>query len=233
MLEAYGINSFYGGAHILHDVSLKVGAGEAVALLGRNGAGKSTILKSLMGLVEPRDGAILFKGEPIIGLEPHIICQQGLGFVPEDRRVFSDLSVEENLEVGRRVARGDIPLWTTERLYDLFPNLSERRRHPAGQLSGGEQQMLSIARTLMGNPQMILLDEPSEGIAPVIVEQMARVIGELKEQGLSVLLSEQNMHFARLVCDRCYIIEQGVMRYDGDFDDLDANPQIWQAFLAV
>lgn len=162
-----------------------------------------------------------------------MICRAGIGYVPEERRIFSDLTVEENLEVGRRERRKDAPEWTLEHLFELFPNLKERRRNLGWQLSGGEQQMLTIARTLMGNPKLVLLDEPSEGIAPVIVEQMAYVIAELKREGLSILISEQNLHFARLVSDRAYIIEKGQVCYEGTFTDLDENPEISQKYLAV
>ncbi len=233
MLNAEALNSYYGGAHILHDVSLSVGENEVVALLGRNGAGKSTTMKSLMGMVRPKSGTVTFGGKTLSKMRPHSICQQGVGYVPEERRIFAELTVEENLEVGRRAKREGVPFWDFEKLFELFPNLAERRYHPGGRMSGGEQQMLTIARTLMGNPKVILLDEPSEGIAPVIVEQMAKVIAELKKEGLSVLISEQNLHFARLVSDRTYIIEQGEMRYEGSFDDLDQKPEIWQKYLAV
>jgi branched-chain amino acid transport system ATP-binding protein len=233
MLKAEALNSYYGGAHILHDVSLSVGENEVVALLGRNGAGKSTTMKSLMGMVRPKSGTVTYGGKTLSKMRPHSICQQGIGYVPEERRIFAELTVEENLEVGRRAKREGVPFWDFERLFELFPNLAERRHHPGGRMSGGEQQMLTIARTLMGNPKVILLDEPSEGIAPVIVEQMAKVIAELKKEGLSVLISEQNLHFARIVSDRTYIIEQGEMRYEGSFDDLDQKPEIWQKYLAV
>lgn len=233
MLEVSGLNTFYGGAHILHDVALTLGGNEVLALLGRNGAGKSTTIKSIMGLVRPRSGSIRYGGEDIAGAPAYRICRLGLGYVPEERRVFSELTVAENLEVGRRPVREGAPEWTADHLFELFPNLAERRRQPAGRLSGGEQQMLTISRTLMGNPAMVLLDEPSEGIAPIIVEQMARVIGEMKSEGLAVLLSEQNLHFARLVSDRAVIIEKGAVRFTGTFAELDAAPQIAEATLAV
>lgn len=233
MLEVSALNTFYGGAHILHDVALTLGGNEVLALLGRNGAGKSTTMKSIMGLVRPRSGSIRYSGAEIAGAPAYRICRLGVGYVPEDRRVFSELSVAENLEVGRRPPRQNAPHWTTDHLFELFPNLAERRRQAAGRLSGGEQQMLTIARTLMGNPSMILLDEPSEGIAPIIVEQMARVIAEMKREGLAVLISEQNLHFARLVSDRAVIIEQGEVRFTGPFAELDANPDIAEATLAV
>ncbi len=233
MLELANINTYYGSAHILHDVSLEIGSGEVVALLGRNGAGKSTTMKSIIGLVRPASGSVRFSGREIGGMPPYEICRNGIGYVPEERRIFSDLTVFENLEVGRRPARSDAPSWTVERLCELFPNLAERRANRGGQLSGGEQQMLTIARTLMGNPKMILLDEPSEGIAPVIVEQMARTIQELKREGLTVLLSEQNLHFAKLVSDRAFIIESGTMRYSGTMAELSDQPDIREKYLAM
>lgn len=233
MLEVHGLNTFYGGAHILSDVALAVGGNEVVALLGRNGAGKSTTMKSVMGLVRPRSGHILFRGEEIAGWPAYRVCRAGIGYVPEERRIFSELTVANNLEVGRRPARADAPRWTAERLFELFPNLAERRRVAAGRMSGGEQQMLTIARTLMGNPRLVLLDEPSEGIAPRIVEQMAGVIGRMKREGLAVLISEQNLHFARLVCDRAVIIEKGRVRFTGTFAELDARPDVAQTTLAL
>ena len=233
MLEVDRINTFYGGAHILRDVSFGVGAREVVALLGRNGAGKSTTIRSVMGLTRPRSGAVRFDGTTITGWAPYRACRLGLGFVPEDRRVFRELTVLENLEVGRRPPRTGAPAWTAEGLFELFPNLAERRATAAGRLSGGEQQMLTIARTLVGNPRLILLDEPSEGISPLIVEQMARVILEMKSSGLAVLLSEQNLHFARLVADRAVIIEKGEVRFRGTFAQLDAEPDIARETLAV
>jgi len=233
VLDVTGLNTFYGGAHILSDVNLSVGPHEVVALLGRNGAGKSTTIKSIMGLVRPRTGRIAYKGEDIAGREAYRVCRLGLGYVPEDRRIFSELTVEENLEVGRRPPRDDAPEWTVAHLFELFPNLAERRRVVAGRLSGGEQQMLTIARTLMGNPRLVLLDEPSEGIAPLIVEQMARVIGEMKRTGLALLISEQNLHFARIVSDRAVIIEKGEVRFTGTFADLDARPDVAETTLAL
>lgn len=233
MLSLRNLNAYYGGAHILADVSLEIAAGEVVVLLGRNGAGKSTTLKSIMGLVPPRSGEIAFDGTRIDGLSAFEIARLGIGYVPEDRRIFTDLTVEENLEVGRQPPRPDAPLWTPEKLFALFPNLAEMRRRSAGRMSGGEQQMLTIARTLMGNPRLLLLDEPSEGLAPVIVEQMARTIGTLKSQGLTVVLSEQNLHFATLVGDRAHIIEKGRIRFSGTMSELSADPAIRQTYLSV
>ena len=233
MLEVVNLSARYGRARILNDVSLTLAQHEVVALLGRNGAGKTTTMKCIMGLVGTKAGEIRYDGQSLMKLPPHMICRAGIGYVPEERRIFPDLTVEENLEVGRRPKREGAPEWTQAHLYELFPNLAERRRNLGKQLSGGEQQMLTIARTLMGNPRAVLLDEPSEGIAPVIVEQMARVIAELKGQGLSVLLSEQNLHFARAVSDRAIIIEKGTLRFDGRFAELDAQPEISQQYLAV
>ncbi|GGH23315.1 amino acid/amide ABC transporter ATP-binding protein 2, HAAT family [Cribrihabitans marinus] len=233
MLDVKTLTARYGRAQILSDVTLSVGENEVVALLGRNGAGKSTTIKSVMGLVQHVSGQVTYDGQAILGRASHMICRAGLGYVPEERRIFGELTVEENLEVGRREPRADAPEWTFEHLFELFPNLAERRRNLGKQLSGGEQQMLTIARTLMGNPRLVLLDEPSEGIAPVIVEQMATIIGELKREGLSVLISEQNLHFARIVSDRAYIIEKGQMRYEGSFAHLDAHPDISTRYLAV
>jgi branched-chain amino acid transport system ATP-binding protein len=221
MLEVAGLHAHYGRAHILADVSFAVGRGEVVALLGRNGAGKSTTLKAIMGLVPPTRGRITFDGRDIAGRPPYRIARLGLGYVPEDRRLFPDLTVLENLEVGRRPApdeRG--PPWTPARLFRLFPHLAALGERPAGQTSGGEQQMLAIARTLMGNPQALLLDEPSEGLAPVIVEQLASTIVELKGRGLTILLAEQNLHFARVVADRALIIDRGRIRHSGAFAEL-------------
>jgi branched-chain amino acid transport system ATP-binding protein len=228
MLEVAGLNALYGWAHILFDLSLTVGRGEVVVLLGRNGAGKSTTMKSIVGLVPPASGTVTFQGAPIAGQPPHRIGRAGLGYVPEERRIFTDLTVAENLEVGRQAPRGDAPVWTPESLFAMFPNLAEMQGRSAGQMSGGEQQMLTIARTLMGNPLLILLDEPSEGLAPVIVNQMAATIAELKARGLSVLLSEQNLRFARMVSDRAYIIEKGRIRWEGTMADLDGDEEARQ-----
>ena len=233
MLSIAGLNAFYGRAHILFDVALNVGAGEVVVLLGRNGAGKSTTLKSIIGLVRPAGGTIRFDGNEIAGAESFRIARLGLGYVPEERRIFTDLSVLENLEVGRQPARNGASAWTAERLFALFPNLAEMRDRAGGRMSGGEQQMLTIARTLMGNPRLILLDEPSEGLAPVIVQQLARTIAEIKAQGISVLLCEQNLHFAAHVADRAYIIEKGAIRFEGTMKALMADEAVRQAYLTV
>lgn len=214
LLSIEHLSAWYGPAQALFDVSLHVARGEVVALLGSNGAGKSTLLKAIMGLSDQRQGTLRWFGEDVSSKATHQIAASGLGYVPEDRRIFTDLTVLENLEVGRQAKRdwpdgSAAPCWDVNKLFSLFPNLGEMPQRLGGSMSGGEQQMLSIARTLMGNPYLLLLDEPSEGVAPVIVEQMVHMILRLKEQGVSILLSEQNMPFARLVCDRGYVLEKG------------------------
>ena len=232
-LQVSNLNAWYGPAHILFDLGLDVGDGEVVALLGRNGAGKSTTFKSLVGLLERRSGQIVYEGRDLSGRPTHEIARAGLGYVPEDRRIFTELTVEENLEVGRQPSRSGAPTWTPEKLYTLFPNLAAMRKRPGGRMSGGEQQMLTIARTLMGNPGLVLLDEPSEGLAPKIVEDMATAILAMKREGLSLLISEQNLHFARLISDRAVIIERGRVRFAGTMAELEANPEVKEAYLAV
>ena len=220
MLALDAIDAFYGKAQILFGMTLEVRQGEVVVLLGRNGAGKTTTFKSIMGIVRPKTGKVAFKGTPIHRLSPFKTCALGLGYVPEDRRIFSKLSVQENLEVGRQPGRQGHEPWTFQRLFELFPNLGERRHQEGGTLSGGEQQMLTIARTLMGNPELIILDEPSEGLAPVIVDQLAATIKRLKQEGVSILLAEQNLHFARHVCDRAYLIHHGKVCHESTIADL-------------
>ena len=237
LLQVQGLNAWYGAAQILFDVSLQVGRGEVVALMGRNGAGKSTTLKALMGMVARR-GSVQFLGQDIARREPHDIARLGLGYVPEERRIFTDLSVMDNLEVGRQRPRRwpdgtPAPEWTPEKLFALFPNLGEMPQRPGGRMSGGEQQMLTVARTLMGQPLLVLLDEPSEGVAPLIVQQMARTIRALKAQGVSVLLSEQNLPFAEAVADRAYLIEQGQVVHEGSMADVVANPDVRKNCLGV
>lgn len=233
LLAVRALDAWYGRAQVLFGVDLEVGDGEVVALMGRNGAGKSTTMKAIIGLLASRAGEIVFAGERIDGLEAFRISRAGLGYVPEDRRIFTDLTVIENLEVGRRPPRAGAPAWTVERLFELFPNLGRMPDRPGGRMSGGEQQMLSVARTLMGNPRLVLLDEPSEGVAPVIVEQMANMILELKAQGVSILLSEQNMHFAELVSDRAYVLEKGQIRFKGTMAELAAAEDVRRAYLSV
>jgi branched-chain amino acid transport system ATP-binding protein len=233
ILTVEGLNAFYGRAHILFDVEFRVGRGEVVALLGRNGAGKSTTLRSIMGLVENREARIGFAGHDISRRHPHQIARLGLGYVPEDCRIFTDLTVMENLSVGRQPRREGAPYWTPERLFTLFPNLAEMRNRPGGHMSGGEQQMLTIARTLMGNPSAILLDEPSEGLAPRIVEMMAHAICGLKAEGQTIVLPEQNLHFADLVSDRAYVIEKGRIRFEGTMKSLAADEEVRRAWLMM
>jgi len=228
MLSVRNLNTYYGRAHILGDVALDVSAGEVAALLGRNGAGKSTMLKSVAGWIRPRSGEIVFDGRRIERMPMWRIARAGLGYVPEDRRIFTDLSVMENLDVGRR--RGG---WSPERVFALFPNLAEACDRPAGQISGGEQQMLAIARCLVGNPVCILMDEPSEGLAPVIVDQLAAAILELKSTGVSVLLSEQSWRLASAVADRAYVIEKGRIRFSGTLAELAADEIARTRYLAV
>ncbi len=233
MLEVRGIHSYYGQAHILTDVSLTLSKGEIVVLLGRNGAGKSTTIKSVMGMVRVTRGSIAYEGEEILGEPPNRIARRGIGYVPEERRIFTRLTVQENLDCGQQPPREDTRSWRADDLFDLFPNLAEARSRLGGTLSGGEQQMLTIARTLMGNPRCILLDEPSEGLAPVVVEQIIKVVKEIKAQGIPVLLSEQNLHFAGLVSDRAYVIETGHIRYEGAMSELQHNDEVRQQYLAV
>ena len=238
LLEARALTAWYGAAQILFGVDIAVGRGEVVALMGRNGAGKSTTLKTLMGMLDKRGGTVTFMGHAIAASEPHEISRLGLGYVPEDRRIFADLSVLENLEVGRQPARHwpdgtAAPVWNVEALFKLFPNLAEMPHRPGGRMSGGEQQMLTVARSLMGNPFVVLLDEPSEGVAPLIVEQMAMTIMALKSQGVSILLSEQNMHFAELVSDRAYVLEKGQIRWSGSMAGLAADEALRRAYLSV
>jgi branched-chain amino acid transport system ATP-binding protein len=211
-LEIRRLSAGYGRARVLFDVDLEVRAGEVVALLGRNGAGKSTTLKAIMGLVPRQAGEVKFDGESISHLQPYQIARLGLGYVPEDRRIFTDLTVTENIEVGRQPPRGDARPWTEQRLLELFPALAPLRHRRGARMSGGEQQMLCIARTLAGNPTAILMDEPSEGLAPVVAEQVAKAILELKRAKVTVLLAEQSRHFVDRVAERAYLLENGVAR---------------------
>jgi branched-chain amino acid transport system ATP-binding protein len=238
ILEVENLSAWYGAARVLFGITLRVGRGEAVALMGRNGAGKSTTIKSVMALMARRTGAVRFCGRDISRRQPYEIARLGLGFVPENRRIFSDLTVAENLDVGRqpphRFPDGKpAPSWTEEKLYALFPNLAAMAGRYGRQMSGGEQQMLAVARTLMGNPLMVLLDEPSEGVAPVIVERMASTIAELKKAGLSVLLSEQNIPFAALVCDRAYVLEKGQVQWQGVMTELAGDMATQRTLLGM
>jgi branched-chain amino acid transport system ATP-binding protein len=253
MLDVDGIDTFYGLGHILFDVSLHVGAGEVVCVLGRNGAGKTTTLKSIMGVVAPRQGRIRYKDADITGQAPFMLARKGIGYVPDDRRIFADLMVAENLEIAARGpaagrgagGRGDggrggdgrvgdgRGAWDEARIYGLFPVLGEKRRHKGGHLSGGEQKMLAIARALMGNPELLLLDEPMEGLAPLLVRAVEEQVVRLKAEGLTVLLAEQNVQSALRLCDRCYVIDDGRIRYQGTARDLRDNDEIRRKYLFV
>ena len=233
MLKVQGLSAHYGRAHILADVGFQVPAGQVVVLLGRNGAGKSTTLKSIMGLVPPSAGQVLFQGQDLAGREAYEIARLGLGYVPEERRIFSELTVRENLSVGRKAPAAGLRPWDEARLFELFPSLGAMPDRPGGRMSGGEQQMLSIARTLMGNPRLLLLDEPSEGLAPVVVQRMAQAVRQLKAEGLAILLAEQNLHFAHAVADRAVIIEQGRIRWEGEMAALLADESTYQQYLSV
>ena len=234
LLELRHVETYYGESHILFDLSLDVNRGEVVCLLGRNGAGKTTTIRSIMGLTPPRSGAIRFRDADVAGLAPYRIARLGLGFVPEDRRVFPNLTVHENLEVARKTwGDGRGPAWTAERVFELFPILRERRHQAGGTLSGGQQQMLTIARTLMGDPEILLLDEPSEGLAPLVVETLREQLTRLKASGLTLVLAEQNVRFVSELGDRAYILEKGSVRYEGTMAEFLANEEARQAYLAV
>lgn len=215
MLRIAGLQAWYGRAQVLFGIDMALGRGEVLALIGRNGAGKSTTLKAVMGLVAARSDEMVFDAASIAGLATHKVAQAGLGYVPEERRIFTNLSVAENLSVGVQPTRRDQAAWTPERIFDLFPNLADMQNRSAAEMSGGEQQMLAVARTLMGNPKALLLDEPSEGLAPVIVDAMAKAVSALKDEGLSIVLSEQNLRFAGLVCDAAVVLSSGAVTYAG------------------
>jgi branched-chain amino acid transport system ATP-binding protein len=234
LLEVDGLHTHYGKSHILHGVGLRVDAGEIVCLLGRNGVGKSTTLKSVMGLVKPTSGTVTFKGRPIAGLRPYRVARLGLGYVPEERRIFPTITVKENLLMGiRSSARTNGGGWTMERVYQFFPRLRERERQRAGTLSGGEQQMLTIGRTLMGNPEMLLVDEPTEGLAPMIVEQVEQILREIHRSGTSILLVEQSMETALALAHRVYVMSKGQIVFTGSVDDLQENDGIRKQYLEV
>jgi branched-chain amino acid transport system ATP-binding protein len=231
LLEVKQINTFYGISHILFDVSMEIKKGEVVCILGRNGVGKTTTLKSIMGLTPPRSGEIFFKGIDITGRRPFEIARLGIGYVPEDRIIFPDLTVKENLEMG--IKRNKKSRWTFDIVYKMFPVLKERENQMGGTLSGGEQQMLAIARTLMGNPELLLLDEPSEGLAPLIVKELDVQVRHLKEEGMPILLSEQNSSFVMNLSDRAYILEKGQVRWSGEIRELRERPEIMKAYLGI
>jgi branched-chain amino acid transport system ATP-binding protein len=234
LLAVEGLHAHYGKSHVLHGVSLGVDAGEIACLLGRNGVGKSTTLKSIMGLLAPSAGTVTFKGRPIAGLPPYRVARLGLGYVPEERRIFPTITVKENLLMG--IKPGAPPRdggWTLERVYEFFPRLQERGRQRAGTLSGGEQQMLTIGRTLMGNPQVLLVDEPTEGLAPMVVEQVERILGEIHRSGTPVLLVEQSMETALALAQRVYVMSKGQIVFSGTMKDLQANAEVRKQYLEV
>jgi len=232
MLEVEGIHTFYGLSHILFSVSLKVQPGEVVCLLGRNGAGKTTTMKSIIGITPPKQGSIRFKGEEIIGIEPYLVTRKGIGYIPDDRRIFADLTVGENLEIGERKAKQGEG-WSRERIYGMFPALQNIESRRGGCLSGGEQKMLAIARALMGNPEFILLDEPFEGLAPLLVYALEGQIKKLREVGLTVLIAEQNVRSTLRISDRGYIIDNGQIRYHGSITELRDNEEVRKKYLLV
>lgn len=232
-LSVEGIHTAYGMSRVLFGVSLEVHAGECIALIGRNGVGKTTTMRSIIGLTPPSAGRVMWKGQDIARLGPHRICRLGIGFVPEDRRIFPELTVWENLDIARRAGAGGKTTWREEQVFALFPDLRDIRDRRGGVLSGGQQQMLTIARTLMGNPELLLLDEPSEGLAPLIVEQLRQRVAELKATGLSIVLAEQNLQFVMSLADRVYILEKGEVRFSGTPADLQADKSIVQQFLTV
>ena len=233
-LELRDVHTHYETSHILFDVSLEVNQGESVCLLGRNGAGKTTTLKSIMSLAPASAGSILFNGIDLVGRAPYEIARLGIGYVPDERLIFPDLTVRENLEIAIKPGAAGAPAqWTVERIYELFPVLAPLDARLGGYLSGGEQQMLTIGRTLMGNPSLLLLDEPVEGVAPVVVQELTRQIKALKTMGLTILFAEQNMHFATQISDRAYVIEKGRIRFHGTMQELAANEEVKQKYLMI
>jgi branched-chain amino acid transport system ATP-binding protein len=233
LLEVEGLDVFYGASQILFGLSLSVGEGDTVALLGRNGAGKSTTFKAITGIAPPRRGSVRLHGRELAGTPSHRIARAGIGYVPEDRQVFPEHSVEDNLMIGAKAGPGGARDWTLERIYEVFPILAGMRGRMAGRLSGGEQQMLTIARTLMGNPELVLLDEPSEGLAPIIVAEVARLVGTLREMGVTILMAEQNMHFCLEVATHAAVIDKGVVVYRDTIDGLRANREITDRYLSI
>jgi branched-chain amino acid transport system ATP-binding protein len=234
ILEVKEIHTFYGTSHILFGVSLSVDRGQIVCLLGRNGAGKTTTMRSIMGLTMAHSGTIHFKGEEMRGKPPHYIAQKGMGYVPDNRLIFPDLTVRENLEIAIKVPKGFLgESWTVDRVYELFPLLKKLDKHLGGHLSGGEQQMLTVGRTLMGNPELILLDEPVEGLAPLVVRDLGEQILKLKEMGETILFSEQNIKFATMIAEKAYVIEKGKIRYEGSIEELKANDEVRKRYLMI
>ena len=234
ILEVQDINTFYGTSHILFDLSLSVDGGEIVCLLGRNGAGKTTTVRSIMGLTPPQSGSIKFHGEELRGKPPYYIAQKGMGYVPDNRLIFPDLTVRENLALAYKLPKNfDGEAWTTDRIYELFPLLKKLDKNLGGYLSGGEQQMLTLGRTLMGNPDLLLLDEPVEGLAPLVVKDLGKQILKLKEMGETIFFSEQNVRFATTTAERAYVIDKGKIRYQGSIEELSANEEIKKEYLMI
>ena len=234
ILEVQDINTFYGTSHILFDLSLSVDGGEIVCLLGRNGAGKTTTMRSIMGLTPPRSGRVQFHGEDLRGRPPYYIAQKGMGYVPDNRLIFPDLTVRENLDLAYKVPKNfDGEPWTVDRIYELFPLLKKLAKRFGGYLSGGEQQMLTVGRTLMGNPDLLLLDEPVEGLAPLVVKDLGKQILKLKDMGETILFSEQNVRFATMTAERAYVIDTGKIRYQGSIKELSANEEIKKEYLMI
>jgi len=233
MLNVEGVVSGYGLSQVLHGVSLEVGKQEVVALIGRNGAGKSTLLRTIIGLLRARQGTIRFNGQDLVGMETFRIVRLGIGYMPDEHRIFADLTVEENLEMARRVGGRKGGPWTRERVYELFPRLRELAPKRGDQLSGGERKMLAIGRALMNNPDLLLLDEPGEGLAPMVVAELAERLRDIRASGISILLADQNLKFCRRVADRAYVIERGTVRYTGTMDELWSNQEVIDRYLAV
>lgn len=233
LLTVENIDTFYGDSHILFGVSLNIYAGECVSLMGRNGAGKTTTFRSIIGLTAPRSGHIALHGQDITAHPSHHIARRGIGFVPEERAIFPSLSVWENLDVAKKPAADGQTRWTFERVYEVFPRLAERKHQAGGTLSGGEQQMLTIARTLMGNPDVLLLDEPSEGLAPLMVEAIGELVARLKKEGVTLLMAEQNLAFSLRLSDRVYMIDDGRIQFSGTAAELDSRPEVIHRYLGV
>ena len=233
ILKVDQIDTFYGQSHVLQGISLLIGEGEVVSLLGRNGVGKTTTLRSIMGLTPPRSGKILLHDVDIVGKPPFQIAKMGIGYMPDDRRIFPDLTLYENLELARRLSRKGKVQWTFEKVYELFPVFIDLRQRKGTQLSGGEQKMLAIGRALMKNPALLLLDEPSEGLAPLIVQNLAEVIGRIRSEGVTILLADQNLKFCRKTSDRGYILEKGMIQYEGIMEEIWQNEEIVKKYLVV
>jgi branched-chain amino acid transport system ATP-binding protein len=232
-LELENVHISYGPSHIIFGISATLKEGEVVCLLGRNGVGKTTTFRGIMGLTPPISGNVRFKGKDITGKPPFVISRAGIGYVPEERRIFQDLNVSENLKIGQMKVRGTVGGWSLEKVYTLFPALKERSSHRGMELSGGEQQMLAIARSLMGNPALLLLDEPSQGLAPILQRKLGNLIRSLKQEGITILLAEQSLRLALEVSSRVYILEKGIIKFEGTVDEINADQSIKSKYLAV